>query len=163
MSAVLGLDYGERRVGVAAGERDLGVATGITTIHFASRRELRAALAELVNEREPELIVVGYPRTLSGEPGERCRAVETFAGRLFGWFSIPVVYQDERLTSVEADRIRRKAGSRAEGQAGKGMIDMASAVLILQGWFDAARAGTDAGTGPAPAGGSGAPDPAQGR
>jgi putative Holliday junction resolvase len=143
MSTVIGLDYGERRVGVAAGAREIGVATGVDTIVFASRRELRTALGELLAEREPELFVVGYPRTLAGERGERCRAVEAFTRRLTGWFSLPVVLQDERLTTVEAERVRLAAGRRAEGDAGKGLVDMASAVLILQSWFDAQAAGSD--------------------
>jgi len=136
VSAIIGFDFGERRIGVAAGTRELGVATGVGMIGYASRRELRTRLTEVIAEREPELFVVGYPRTLAGERGERCRAVEAFARRLTGWFGRPVVFQDERLTTVEVDRIRLAAGRRAESEAGKGMIDTAAAILILQSWFD---------------------------
>ncbi len=136
MSAVLGFDFGERRIGIAAGTRELGVATGAGTIHYTSRRELRDRLEALVAEYGPEFFVVGYPRTLAGEAGERCRAVETFARRLTGWFGRPAVFYDERFSSAEADRVRLAAGGRARSREEKARIDEAAAVLILQGWFD---------------------------
>ena len=133
---VVAFDYGERRLGVATGDTDLGVATGLPTIRFDGRRQLRERLQELVNDERPEQFVVGYPLNMDGTPGERCEAAVAFTGRLRGWFGRPVVLWDERLTSAQAERIRREAGVTGARARDEGLVDRASAVLILQSWFD---------------------------
>lgn len=133
---VMAFDYGERRVGVAVGDADVGVATGLPTIRFSGRRDLHSRLRDLVGDHQPEQFVVGYPLNMDGTPGDRCEAVEGFAGRLKGWFGRPVALWDERLTSAQAERIQRQAGVTDLRARDKGLVDRASAVLILQSWLD---------------------------
>ena len=136
MARIVAIDFGERRIGLATGDDRVGVATGLETITTGGRRDLRSKLEELVREREPDLFVVGYPLNMDGSRGEMCGAVEVFAERLKGWFGLPVVLWDERLSSAEAERIRSEAGTSSKDARSKGLVDRAAAVLILQSWFD---------------------------
>ncbi|MFC1529529.1 Holliday junction resolvase RuvX [Gemmatimonadota bacterium] len=150
MPRVLGIDHGERRIGLAFGDTDVGVATGLPTITWSGKKDLRGRLISVIDEQEPELLVIGYPLLMDGTRGERCEAVDSFVKLLTGWFRLPVALRDERLTSAEADRIRMEAGrTEKEARAG-GLIDRAAAVLLLQNWFDSTdRSGLDPGTIPA--------------
>ncbi|MFC1500615.1 Holliday junction resolvase RuvX [Candidatus Zixiibacteriota bacterium] len=155
MPRVLALDYGERRLGVAVGTTDIGVASGLPTIMHEGRKDLRRQLEEVVKEEAPDLIVVGYPLLMDGSHGERCAAVDAFARYLTGWFGLPLVIWDERLTSVEAERIRMEAGRTEKDARKKGMVDRAAAILLLQNWFDS----TDrSGLSPGPASSDGEDD-----
>ena len=150
MPRVLGIDHGERRLGLAVGTTDIGVATGLPTITWSGKKDLRGRLMTVIEEQEPELLVVGYPLLMDGTRGERCEAVDAFVRLLTGWFGLPVALRDERLTSAEANRVRMEAGrTEKEARAG-GMVDRAAAVLLLQNWFDSAdRSGLDPGGIPA--------------
>lgn len=133
---VMAFDYGERRVGVAVGDEEIGVATGLPTIQFRGRKELRRRLYDLIADQRPEQFVVGYPLNMDGTRGKGCETVEDFAGRLKGWFGSPVVLWDERLTSMQAGRVRKEAGVTDRRARGEGLVDRACAVLILQSWLD---------------------------
>jgi putative Holliday junction resolvase len=136
MARVLGLDHGRRRIGVAVADTKTGVATGLDTIRFEGWKDLRAMLGTVIAEQEVERFVVGYPLALDGGRTERCAQVETFSRRLVGWFGLPVTLWDERLTSAQASRVQQEAG-RSERQArAAGMLDRASATLLLQNWLD---------------------------
>ena len=149
MARVLGIDHGERRLGLAVGDTELGVATGLPTVTFDGRKDLRRRLSDVIGEHDPGTLVVGYPLLMDGTRGERCEAVEAFVRLLTGWFGIPVVLRDERLTSAEAERIRMEAGRSERSARQKGMIDRAAATLLLQSWFDSAdRGGLDPGAFP---------------
>ncbi len=144
MGKVVALDYGEARVGVAAADGSVGVATGRETIRWEGRKDLRHSLEEVAEQEGPERWVVGFPLNMDGSRGPRCEAVEAFARRLVGWFGRPVVLWDERLTSAQADRVRRRAGVREERARAQGSTDRAAATLILQSWLDAGdRSGVD--------------------
>ena len=150
MSRVIALDYGERRLGVALGDTDIGVATGLPTIIHEGRKDLRRQLGDVVEAYAPELIVVGYPLHMDGSRGERCEAVDAFTRYLTGWFGLPFVLRDERLTSVEAGRIRIEAGRSEKEARDEGLVDRAAAILLLQNWFDSSdRSGLTPGTPPA--------------
>ncbi|MFC1629419.1 Holliday junction resolvase RuvX [Gemmatimonadota bacterium] len=150
MPRVLALDYGERRLGVAVGTTDIGVASGLPTIIHEGRKDLRRQLEAVMEEEAPELIVVGYPLLMDGSHGERCEAVDAFARYLTGWFGLPLVLRDERLTSVEAGRVRKEAGMSERDAREEGLIDRAAAILLLQNWFDSAdRSGLSPGVTPA--------------
>ncbi len=133
---IVAFDYGERRVGAASGMLETGVATGLRTITFEGRKDLRRQVEELIVSEEPEQIVVGYPLNMDGSRGERCEAAEEFAGRLKGWLGLTVVLWDERMTSSQAQRIQREAGVSDRKARADGLLDRASAILILQSWFD---------------------------
>jgi putative Holliday junction resolvase len=131
----IGVDVGTVRVGVAACDPGGLLASPLTTL----ARDLRGGadldkLARLVAEREAVEVVVGLPRSLSGKSGPAARAAREYAQSLA---EIPVRLSDERLTTVAATRRLAEAGTR--GRKGRQVVDRSAAVLILQGWLDAAR------------------------
>ena len=133
---MMGLDYGEVRVGIALSD-PLGLtAQPLTTL--ARTRSLDADLASLVALARGHAVarfVIGLPLGLDGSRGERARATEGFARRLGRAAGLPVETWDERLTSVQAERALLEADlSRARRRQ---VIDRAAAVLILQSWLDA--------------------------
>ena len=131
---VLGLDLGDVRIGVAISDPDRRLAVPLGTVHTGAPADLKA-IAELVREHEVTLVVVGHPLLLSGEVGDRARKAESFAAALDGFLSIPVALQDERLSTVEADRALREAG--ASGRERRRAVDRSAATVILQAYLDA--------------------------
>jgi putative Holliday junction resolvase len=142
MGTVLGLDWGERRLGVAVADETGGPAVPLTTIVWTGRRDLKAQLEAVVAERDPVRFVVGWPLRLDGTPGQTCAKVEAFIGRLRGWFGLPVHRQDERLTSAQVRRTGRSTGTGNAAARRKGIDDRAAAVLLLQAWLDRERGGS---------------------
>ena len=142
---VLGIDYGARRVGLAVSD-----ATGLLArpLKALDRSRLGSdaalvdavlvAVAEMSSEDEPfGAIVVGLPRRLDGSPNDQTPKVEAFVTRLAGRTSLPVVLQDERLTSVEAES--RLAMKEKDWRRRKQMLDAAAAAVMLQDYLDAHR------------------------
>ena len=105
---VLGIDYGERRIGVAVGDLSLRIAHALTTVHGASDQSRLAQLETLMREWKPVVVVVGLPAHMSESehPGEHPLAgrARRFADKLSRRFAVEVRMVDERLTSYEADR-----------------------------------------------------------
>ena len=97
------------------------------------------AIADLVREHGVTLVVVGHPLLLSGEAGERAHHAERLAAALTGLLEIPVLLQDERLSTVEADRALRQTG--ASGRDRRRAVDRSAATVILQAWLDTDRPG----------------------
>lgn len=134
---IMGLDYGAATVGVAISDALLLTAQGIETIRREQELQLRKTyrrIEELVKEYEVERIVVGLPKHLNNSIGERAKKAEEFAEALERRTGLPVVLQDERLTTVEAHRIL-DAG-RAGLEKKKAVVDKLAAVLILQNYLD---------------------------
>ncbi len=126
---VLGVDPGERRVGLAVSD-PLGItAQGLATFDRA-RGNIVEHVRALLHEYDVECIVVGRPLALSGAETDSTRRADALARELAA-LDLPVVLWDERLSSVEAQRVL--AGARA----GKDAVDRIAAVLILQGYLDA--------------------------
>ncbi len=148
MGTVLGLDWGERRLGVAVADESSGPAVPLTTLVWTGRRDLKTQLEAVVAERDPVRFVVGWPLRLDGTPGAACAKVEEFIGRLQGWFGRPIHRQDERMTSAQVRRTGRSTGTDDAAARRKGVDDRAAAVLLLQTWLDRQRGGS-----PAPAAG----------
>ena len=119
---VLGFDFGTKRVGVASGNRMLGSATGLRTITELGDARF-AAIGKLIEEWQPEALVVGVPRHPDGQPHEMTQRALKFVGQLRGRFKLPVLEVDERYTSAEA----QSQGARD--------LDAASAALILEQYF----------------------------
>ncbi len=135
--AALGLDVGQRRIGVA-GCDGLGlVATGLTTIQRRSFDQDVAQLRYWVQERQAEILVVGLPYTLAGELGFQAQQVQKFANRLRAALELPVAYVDERFTSQEAKENLQL--SRRDRRRNKGAIDREAATIILQQWLEQRR------------------------
>lgn len=135
----IGVDVGTVRVGIAACDPGGLLASPVTTL----ARDLRGGadlekLARLVAEREAVEVVVGLPRSMSGKSGPAARSAREYAESLAERIDpIPVRLSDERLTTVAATRRLAEAGTR--GRKGRQVVDRSAAVLILQGWLDAAR------------------------
>ena len=138
MVSALGLDLGEKRIGVAGCDRTGLIATGLTTLKKTSFDSVVQPLRELIAERGVEILVVGMPYTLDGEVGFQAKKTQKFAHRLSRSLELPVEFVDERLTSFQAEQMlnaERKAPSR-----NKGLSDRKAAAIILQQWLDRSRA-----------------------
>ena len=137
--AVLGLDVGRKRIGIAGCDGTGLIATGITTIHRRSYQQDIEQLQALITEREIERLIIGLPYTMSGEIGTQAKQIQKFARRLEMTLGLPIEYVDERLTSVEAEN-QLKAQKRFSTY-NKGLIDQQAAQIILQQWLDLQRNG----------------------
>jgi putative holliday junction resolvase len=141
----LGIDYGRKRIGLA-----LSDATGLlarpwkTIVKMGSPREIAAALAGEISAlaRDDDglaAVVLGLPRRLSGEANEQTAAVETLAALLREIIEVPLVLQDERLTSREAEELL--ARYEKDWRRRKPLIDSAAAAIILQDYLDGLERG----------------------
>lgn len=134
---VMGLDYGSKTVGVALSD-PLGLtAQGIEIVRRKSETKLRQTLArieEIAKEYSVEKIVLGFPKHMNNDIGERAEKSLEFKEMLERRTGLPVVMWDERLTTVEADRTMMETGIRRENR--KEYVDMIAAVFILQGYLD---------------------------
>jgi len=133
---VLGLDLGDVRIGVAISDPERRLAVPLGTVHTGAPADLRA-IASLVDENEVTLVVVGHPLLMSGESGARAAHAERFAEALRSILPVPVVLQDERLSTAEAERALREAG--AGGRDRRRAVDRSAATVILQAYLDALR------------------------
>lgn len=131
----MGLDLGERNIGVALSDSLALTAQPLKVIKRSA--EEFAELAEIIRDYEVSEIVVGYPKNMNGTLGERAHATEEFARLLERKFRIPVKLWDERLSTVAAERSLLEADlSRAKR---KKVIDKMAAVFILQGYLDSQK------------------------
>ena len=133
----LGLDYGSKTVGVAVTDGLGWTAQGVEIIRRKSENKLRktyARIEELIAEYEVEEIVLGYPVMLSGDEGDRVEMCKIFKQGLEKRTGLPVVFFDERLTTVESYEIMTEAGIPKKDW--KEYVDMIAAQLILQGYID---------------------------
>ncbi len=135
--SALGLDIGRRRIGVAGCDGTGLIATGLTTLQRRSFAELVADLQQIVSARQAQVLVVGLPLTMDGEEGFQARQVRKVANRLGQVLGLPIVYMDERLSSVEAEQLMRAAGHSVAHE--KALIDRKAAAIILQRWLDERR------------------------
>lgn len=141
MKRVLGLDYGTKTVGVAVSDELYLTAQGLETITRKDENKLRKTLArieELVRVYGVSEIVLGYPKNMDNSVGMRGKATEEFRDRLEKRCGLPVILWDERLTTMESERILMEGGIRRENR--KSRIDWMAATLILQSYMDADRA-----------------------
>lgn len=137
MISVLGLDLGEKRIGVAGCDR-LGLfATGLTTIHRKSFASDIQSLQQIIQERSAELLVIGLPYTMDGKLGHQAKRIQKLARRIATAVHLPVEYMDERLTSFEAEQLISAQHRRTSAKSG--LIDRKAAALILQQWLDQKR------------------------
>ena len=134
---IMGLDYGSKTVGVAVSDALGLTAQGIEIVRRKSENKLRQTLArieEIAKEYGVEKIVLGFPKHMNNDIGERAEKSLEFKEMLERRTGLPVVMWDERLTTVEADRTMMETGIRRENR--KEYVDMLAAVFILQGYLD---------------------------
>ena len=132
---ILGLDHGDRRIGVAISD-ELGIiAQPLLTIHRTSRRNDMRLLARILRRHGCTSIVVGLPLHMSGDISPRAMAAREFAKEIEDELKVPAILWDERLSTAEAHRHLDAAGRPANTR--KAVIDQVAAVLILQSYLDA--------------------------
>ncbi|MDE0602770.1 MAG: Holliday junction resolvase RuvX [bacterium] len=132
----LGIDLGERRIGVAVSDAEGRVATPITVIERSgSRNRDHQRISELVAEYEAGVVVVGLPLSLDSSTGPAAQAAEQEVGELEAALAVPVFTHDERFTTAIAERALAESG--LSGKARRQRVDMVAASVILQSWLDA--------------------------
>lgn len=134
---VMGLDYGAKTVGVAISDAMLMTAQPLETVRRERSNKLRQTLArieQLIDEYEVDKIVLGFPKKLNNEEGDRCERTKEFGDMIERRTGLEIIYWDERLTTVAADAVLDEGGVRKENR--KEFIDKIAASLILQGYLD---------------------------
>ena len=138
---ILGLDYGDKTVGVAVSDIFGWTAQGVEIIRRNNPMEYKQALgrlAQLIEEYNVEEIVLGFPKNMDGSEGARCEKTLEYKKRIENRFrNIPVELWDERLSTVAAQRFLHEADY--DIKKSKSVIDKMAAVFILQGYLDSIR------------------------
>ncbi len=140
---MLGLDVGERRIGIAISTPEGGLALPLRVLERSGESADLRAIAELARAEDATTIVVGHPISLDGTRGAQARSVEAFARSLAETSGLAVELADERLTSAQAKRAATKRGrnQRSRSQrARRAPVDDLAAAIILQAYLDRRRA-----------------------
>ena len=134
MKRALGLDIGDRTIGVAVSDLLGMTAQGVETIRRTTLEADLARLQELMAQYETNLLVSGYPRNMNGTIGPQAEKVQAFAALLEEASGIPIKFWDERLTTVSMERMLIEAD--VSRQKRRKVIDKLAAVTILQSYLD---------------------------
>lgn len=137
MDRILGLDVGDKTIGVAISDLLQLTAQGITTIRREGLKKDLKALEGIIDEYEVKEIVIGLPKNMNGSIGPQGEKVLKFGERIKNRFKMQVLYIDERLTTVSAERILIEGDMRREKR--KKIIDKVAATYILQLHLDSLR------------------------
>ncbi|KFC78166.1 Holliday junction resolvase RuvX [Buttiauxella agrestis] len=131
---LLAFDFGTKSIGVAVGQRITRTARPLTAIKAQDGTPDWNVIEKILKEWQPDEVIVGLPLNMDGTEQPLTARARKFANRLHGRFGVKVALQDERLSTVEARAgLFEHGGFRA---LNKGSIDSASAVIILESWFD---------------------------
>ena len=127
---ILGLDIGEKRIGVAVSD-GLGItAQGLDTIEIADESEILSRVADLADDTNAEKIVIGLPLNMDGSESEKSEKVRKFGAQLGEATKKQVIFWDERMTSMQAKRVMQELEIKT--YKNKPLVDKISATLILQ-------------------------------
>lgn len=130
----IGLDIGDRRIGVACGDSDVRIATPIAVITRVSIEQDVRALAEIAREYDAAQLIVGFPRNMDGTQGTQADVVIACAEKIARAIGIPLAFWDERLSTVEAAKRTHETGGR--GKKSRRTLDAIAAAVILQDFLD---------------------------
>ena len=130
----LGLDIGDKRIGVALSDAGGILASPFSIIECNDEMADIEAIASIVNQQQVKQIIVGLPRSMDGSIGKQAEKVEAFAKKLRNHIEVPVEFRDERLSTVSAKRLMRAA--RTKKSRVKTRDDAVAAAIILQGYLD---------------------------
>lgn len=134
---MLSIDYGKKRTGIAVSDPLQLIANGLTTVETAGLFDF---LADYLQKEEVSCIVVGLPKQMNNEPSENMKRIEPFVNRLRKCYpDIPVVFYDERFTSVMAQQTMRDAGLKKKARQNKALADEISATIILQTYMESRK------------------------
>ncbi|WP_129677120.1 Holliday junction resolvase RuvX [Candidatus Chloroploca sp. Khr17] len=134
---IIGLDVGERRIGIALSDASRMLASPLTTIAAQPQPQALERIRQLVREYGVVELVVGLPLTLRGEIGPQATLVQKFATLLETSLGLPIRLVDERLTTAAADQMLRELGVKPDKR--KLQIDQVAASIILQDYLDQQR------------------------
>ena len=135
MNPILGVDFGRARIGLAISDELRLLAHPLATIPFGG--DAIGRIAQLVQERKIDRVVVGVPKLMSGKMGAAADEVLRFVKKLRATLSCQVVTWDERLTTVAAQRALQESGKKT--RQSRAYIDQVAAQIILQGYLDRAQ------------------------
>lgn len=130
----LGLDIGDKRVGVACGDAEVRIATPLQVIARGTIEQDARALAQIAREYDAAHLIVGLPRNMDGTQGAQANAVIAYAQNIARALDLPLTLWDERLTTVEATRRTHETGAR--GKKSRRNLDAIAAAVILQDFLD---------------------------
>ncbi len=130
----MGLDYGDVRIGIAMSDMLGIIANGYETYSRKNEEDDLIYLAKVIKDNQVDTVVMGLPKNMDGTSGERVELTKQFGDKLATQANVKVVYLDERLTSVSAERLLIEADVRREKR--KQVIDKIAATIILQNYLD---------------------------
>ncbi|MEJ2508927.1 MAG: Holliday junction resolvase RuvX [Gammaproteobacteria bacterium] len=136
---LLGFDFGTKRIGVAVGQELTGTANALTTLQAHDGRPDWNALAGLIEQWQPDALVVGLPLNMDGTEHEVTVAARRFGERLRGRYNLPVFYCDERLSSIAAEQTLAGSTLSRRKRQRREMVDQVAAQIILQAWLEQQR------------------------
>jgi putative Holliday junction resolvase len=128
-------DFGSKRIGVAVGQELTGSATALETISTTNGQPDWSAINRIVQQWRPQAFVLGMPVNMDGSEHDLAKSVQRFSDNLQTRYHLPVYTMDERLSSVEAERILG-AETKTTKRINKKEVDKLAAKLILQSWFE---------------------------
>ena len=131
---ILGIDYGDARIGVALSDELKILASPLETYNSQSMRKDIDYVASLAKKHNCEKIVLGLPLNMNGTEGPRAEKTRAFGRNLEKVAQLPVVYKDERLTTVQVERVFEEGNVRKDKR--KQIVDRNAAVIILQSYLD---------------------------
>ncbi|MDQ7074438.1 MAG: Holliday junction resolvase RuvX [Gammaproteobacteria bacterium] len=134
---LLAFDYGRQRIGIAVGQEITHSSNPLTTVHAINHKPDWDTISKLIQEWQPDALVVGIPLQMDGKEQEMSKAARKFSRQLEGRYRLPIFEADERLSSCEAQqqiKLGRQNGTRGRSQ--KGDVDKIAASVILQRWLD---------------------------
>jgi putative holliday junction resolvase len=134
MVSVLGLDVGSKRIGVAGCDGTGLIATGLTTVHRQRLESDLQQIRELAQKRQAEAIVIGLPRNMNGTIGPQAEKVQHFGTLVQERLGLPIFYEDERLTTVQAQKSLQ--AQQVSAIKRRKLIDQQAAAVILQQWLN---------------------------
>lgn len=134
---ILGLDVGSKTIGVAVSDPFGWTAQGLEIIAINEKKDNFGVsrLQEIIDEYKVEKVVIGLPRNMNGTESDRSALSREFGEKFEQAFSLPVIFQDERLTTKQAERMLIEEGDVSRKKR-KTVIDKLAAVLILQNYLD---------------------------
>lgn len=134
MAKIVAIDYGQKRVGIAATDDLQIIASGLTTVHV---KDIISFLEDYLNKNDVECIVVGEAKDLQNNPAESARFIEPFVKHLTRKFpDIKIERVDERFTSKMAFQTMIDSGLKKKARQNKALIDEISATIILQSYLE---------------------------
>jgi putative Holliday junction resolvase len=135
MGRVLGIDVGDRRIGLALSDPGGILASPLTIIEHTTELQDIEAILKIAKEREVVRIIVGLPRLMNGDIGPQAQKVQTYIEAMRDHTQIPIEYRDERLTTVTAQRLKQETSSRKKN---RNIIryDAMAAAVILQDYLE---------------------------